>query len=356
MKKILFIIGTKPEAIKLTPLILYFKERSVNVKVCSTNQQKDILEKVFHSFNIKFDFVLDFQNKNQNLTELTGKILLELNKIKENFDLIVVHGDTTSSFCGALYSFYNKIPLAHIESGLRSNDIFSPMPEEVNRKFIDNLAQFHFAPNENNKNNLLREGINEHNIHVTGNTIVDMLYLTIKKDYNHFILDWAADSKLIICSLHRRENWNKIDSFLISLNRFLENNEEYKMLYILNSNPFLEKVVNSFHSSKILFHKPLDVVDFHNILSRSHSIVSDSGGLQEEAVFLEKPMLVMRENTERQELVENFCGRTINFSDIDKELFDFFKNYHSFEKNKTLYGDGKASEKIYKVLSEFMLI
>lgn len=348
--KTLFILGTKPEAIKLTPLIILFKKNNIDFKICSTNQQKDISSKVFDNFNIKIDYILDFKNINKNLTELTGEILLELNKIKDKYDLVIVHGDTTSSFCGALYSFYNKIPIAHVEAGLRSNNLNSPFPEEVNRKFIDIISSFHFVPNKNNKKSLLSEGVNKKNIYVTGNTVVDMLRLTIKKNYKHPIIDWVGDSKLIVCTLHRRENWDKIKSFIGNISSFLKLNSNFKVLYITNSNPHLKRIYDSFSNSQILYSEPLNVVDFHNILNKCYAIITDSGGLQEESSVLCKPIMVMRESTERQELINSSCGVIINKNFDQKNLDLFFNNINLFKKNKELYGKGDSCKKILKVL------
>jgi UDP-N-acetylglucosamine 2-epimerase (non-hydrolysing) len=346
LKKILFIIGTRPEAIKMKPVIEKC-EKLFNCKICFTNQHKNLNN--FINFKKEKIIYLKLKRKDSNLTRLTSDILDLLNKeskIKSwKPDLIVVHGDTTSSFCGALYAFYEKIKLCHIESGLRTQDKNSPFPEEFNRRTIDYLADINFCPTKTNKKNLLNENLKRNN-YVVGNTIID----TLKKEIN-LNKKLIEFSDYIVVTIHRRENWgSKIEKSLKIINEYsLSKNK--KIVYVCNNNDDLKKIVKDClgKNPNILLLDPLSLEEFRCLLRNSSCIVTDSGGIQEEACYYGKPLLILRDNTERTEAVNNLCAKLVDIKNLSRYLNNIEKV--KFKTNKNLYGKGDTSDAILKILS-----
>ena len=353
MKKILFILGTRPEAIKLQPIILQCLN-FFDVKICLTNQHSDI-DSILFDFK-QYIISLKLIRNESGLSGLIGNILVLLDKnkkIKEWApDLIIVHGDTTSSLCGALYSYNQQIPLCHVESGLRTNNKFSPFPEESNRKIIDYLATINFAPTNINKNNLINENI-INNVHVVGNSIIDVL----KNSSNNInmdskLLSWISDNDFGLITLHRRENWksniplalNEISAFSLK--------HKYKMVYVCNRNIKLQDLVKRTINNNpfIYIIDPLENKEFHHLILKSQFIITDSGGIQEEASFIGKPILVLRNNTERQEIVESNCGLLLKINNIQNTLEGILNKSIKFNQDKTLYGNGTTSIQIAEIL------
>ena len=351
MNKILFILGTKPEAIKLSPVISEC-EKKYKIKVCLTSQH----EKIKNILNLKNNKIIELNlNRDENgLSGLVGNVLCLLDKNKSirswKPDLIIVHGDTVSSLCGAFYAFYEKIKLCHVESGLRTHNKHSPFPEECNRKIIDYMADIHFAVNEIGKNNLIKENLDK--IYTVGNTVIDVVKNNINCKFKHPILDWVKNENFAVVTLHRRENWGKnINNMLSEISNF-SNKYKYKILYFTNNNNNIKnKVKKAFENNKLIYiSDALDSYDFHNILSKCSFVMTDSGGLQEESCFLEKPILILRNETERIEILEKNCGILVPPNKLKKTLKNIMKL--KFNKCKGLYGNGNSSKKITKILSK----
>lgn len=364
MKKILFIFGTRPEAIKMAPLIKEFKKNIFfDVKVCVTAQHRQMLDQVLELFEIKPDFDLDLMKPNQDLYDITSNVLIGLRDIYKNYnpDLVFVHGDTTTTLGASLASFYQKIPVAHIEAGLRTHDIYSPFPEEINRQLTSRLATYHFAPTESSKKNLLKEGIKERNIFVTGNTVIDALLEVEKKVQQKKIKIEGyelTNRKIILVTGHRRENFG--EGFLnicSALKEIALEHHGIDIVYPVHLNPSVQKPVFELLSDipNIYLIKPLDYVPFVYLMSRSYIILTDSGGVQEEAPSLGKPVLVMRDTTERPEAVE---AGTVKLVGTDEDLIVSETNklllnaelYKIMSEAHNPYGDGKACERIIKVV------
>lgn len=365
--KLLFIFGTRPEAIKLAPLIIKAKERSdvFNVRVCVTGQHKEMLHQVLSFFNIKCDYDLSIMLENQSLCDITKNALGVLDEVvqRERADLVLVQGDTTTAFVGALTSFYNKIPVAHVEAGLRSHNISSPFPEEMNRLLIGDLAYLHFAPTEKAKENLVKEGKKIENIYTVGNTVIDALFMTldlIKKQEDeyakHFdFIDFAK--KIILVTSHRRENFGEPFKEICSAIKELANRDDVEIIYPLHLNPKIKEPATKILSGIGNVHliTPLDYPHLVWTMSKSYIILTDSGGIQEEAPSLGKPVLVMRSVTERIEGVEagNCLLVGYNRSLIIKEVFkllDDGKAYENMSKKINPYGDGKSSDRILQII------
>ena len=359
MNRVLFILGTRPEAIKLNPVIaeaLGFFE----VKVCLTSQH-DGIRSLLPPMEDECVVSLDLVRDESGLCGLTGRIMClldEADSLSEwNPELVVVHGDTTSALCGALYAFYKKIRLCHVESGLRSGNKASPFPEESNRKIIDYLSDIHFAPHDNNRRRLEQEGV-DGRIHVVGNTIVDVIKKNVRDDFSHPVLDWSAGSEFAIVTLHRRENWGgAIESMLFEMSEFARKNK-FKIVYVKNQNPQLRALVDlAFRGNEfVLVSDPLGAFEFHNLLSRSSFVMTDSGGIQEEASFLGKPILILREETERQEIVESGCALLVNPAVFKEALESFFelKTRGLLEMNAVsdIYGSGDSGMRIVQILED----
>lgn len=362
MLKIIAVFGTRPEAIKMSPVYHELKENGIDVKVVVTGQHKEMLYQVLDLFEIKPDYDLEIMKQGQGLSELTGRLMLELDKIvkKEKFDYILVQGDTTSVLTGALTAFYNQIPVGHIEAGLRTGDIYSPFPEEANRKLVGSIADIHFAPTDVNVNNLLKENYPKEKIIKCGNTVIDALYWVKKnksKDIEEIKKKYGVDNKkYILITMHRRENWGKpMEETLKAVRDYLEKHKDIYLVFPMHLNPLVRntvhKVLDGFER-KILI-EPLEYLEFIAIMDGAHYIMTDSGGVQEEAPSLGKPTLVLRDTTERPEAIEAGTAKLTGtkYEDVikDMELLEG-EAYEKMSKANNPYGDGKTSERIRKHL------
>lgn len=361
MKKIMLIFGTRPEAIKMCPLVLELKSHPVfNVKVCVTGQHREMLDSVLAVFGVSPDYDLDVMKPQQTLFDITTSVLDKMKSLlqAERPDVVLVHGDTTTAFVSSLACFYLQIPVGHVEAGLRTHDIMSPYPEEFNRQAIDIVSQYSFAPTEAAKANLLKEGKSSDTIYVTGNTGIDALRYTIKTDYTNKYLDWVGDSKLILITAHRRENLGEpMQNMFGAIKRVLDEHAEVKAIYPIHLNPQVRCIANEILSGtdRIRLIEPLNVVDFHNFISRSYLILTDSGGIQEEAPYLGKPVLVMRTTTERP---EGIAAGTLKLVGVDEEtiyreftaLIEDKAEYIRMSKAANPYGDGFACRRIVDIL------
>ena len=307
MKKVMLVFGTRPEAIKMCPLVNELKTRSsIQTIVCVTGQHRQMLDQVLEAFNVTPDYDLSIMKNKQTLFDVTTSILDKIKSVLEveKPDIVLVHGDTSTTFVTALACFYLQVPIGHVEAGLRTYNIFSPYPEEFNRQAVSIISQFNFAPTELSKQNLLNEGKNPNSIYVTGNTAIDALKTTVRKDYTHSELEWAKDSRLIMITAHRRENLGEpMKHMFRAIRRVMDEHPDVKAIYPIHMNPVVRETANSILGDDDRIHiiEPLEVLDFHNFLSRSYLILTDSGGIQEEAPSLGKPVLVMRDTTERPE-------------------------------------------------------
>lgn len=361
MKKVMLVFGTRPEAIKMCPLVNELKQRkSIQTIVCVTGQHRQMLDQVLQTFNVIPDYDLSIMKERQTLFDVTTNIL---NKIKdvletERPDVVLVHGDTSTTFVTALACFYLQIPVGHVEAGLRTYNIYSPYPEEFNRQAVGIISQYNFAPTEQSKQNLLREGKQTDSIFVTGNTAIDALKTTVRKDYTHPELEWAKDSRLIMITAHRRENLGEpMKHMFRAILRVMEEHPDVKAIYPIHMNPAVREIADSILGKNDRIHiiEPLEVLDFHNFLARSYMILTDSGGIQEEAPSLGKPVLVMRDTTERP---EGIAAGTLKLVGTDEEtIYQHFKllledtaAYESMSKASNPYGDGFACVRIADIL------
>lgn len=357
MKKIMVVFGTRPEAIKMCPLVRELKSRkSIKTIVCVTGQHREMLDQVLTAFDVVPDYDLSIMKAKQNLFDVTVNILDNVKEIleKEKPDIVLVHGDTSTTFVTALACFYLQIPVGHVEAGLRTYNIYSPYPEEFNRQAVGIIASYNFAPTKTSKENLLREGKNPETIYVTGNTAIDALKTTVKDDYRHKQLEWAADSRLIMITAHRRENLGKpMRNMFRAIKRIVNEYSDIKAIYPIHMNPKVREAARDVFGTndRIRIIEPLDVIDFHNFLARSYLILTDSGGIQEEAPSLGKPVLVMRDTTERPEGV---AAGTLELVGTEEEtIYRAFKQllvdddkYEKMSKANNPYGDGFASKRI----------
>lgn len=362
MKKVMVVFGTRPEAIKMCPLVNELKNNKEEIEtvVCVTGQHKEMLQQVLDIFDIVPDYNLNIMKKNQTLFDVTTEILNKIKPILESEkpNIVLVHGDTTTTFATSLACFYKEISVGHVEAGLRTNNIHSPFPEEFNRRAVSLLAQYHFAPTEQAKDNLLKEGIEGKNIIVTGNTAIDALKTTVSKDYTNDIIEWAEGSKLILLTAHRRENLGKkMENMFRAINRIMNEHRDIKVVYPIHLNPIVRdtasKIFGDNNNLKLI--DPLDVVSFHNLLAKSHLILTDSGGIQEEAPSLGKPVLVMRDTTERPEGVKAGTLRLVGTEEETiyenfKELLEDSVAYRKMSHASNPYGEGEASKKIVEII------
>ncbi len=361
MKKIMLVFGTRPEAIKMCPLVNELKSRrNVKTVVCVTGQHRELLEQVLEAFHVKPDYDLAVMSQGQTLFDVTTRVLsgmrTVLDKVKP--DIVLVHGDTTTTFASALACFYMDIPVGHVEAGLRTYNIHAPYPEEFNREAVSSLAEYHFAPTELSKMNLLREGKRPDSIFVTGNTGIDALGTTVFNNFDHPDLQWAQGSRLIILTAHRRENWGEpLHRIFRGVRRVVEDFPDVKVLYPIHLNPLVREAAEEelAGEDRIRIIEPLDVITFHNFLARSYIILTDSGGIQEEAPSLGKPVLVLRDVTERPEGVEAGTLRVIGTEEesIYNESCSLLTNeehYNSMSRAHNPYGDGLASKRIADIL------
>ena len=363
--KIILIFGTRPEAIKMAPLYKELKTRSsIETKLIVTAQHRQMLDQVLKAFDIQPDYDLNIMKQGQTLSDITSRVLQELSAIiqKEKPDIILVHGDTTTTFAGALSAFYHQVKIGHVEAGLRTHNKYSPFPEEINRGFVGLVADFHFAPTEFSKQNLLREHKAENTIFVTGNTGIDALKTTVRKDYHHPLYDWIGNDRLVLLTAHRRENLGEpMRNMFKGIKRAVDEIKDVKVLYPVHMNPKVLEVANEVFSNhpRIKLVEPMDVLDFHNFIHKSYLILSDSGGIQEEASALGKPLLVLRDTTERPEGVEAGTLRLVgtNEENIYKNTFELLSNLNAYKKMshaKNPYGDGNASKYICDTLIKYI--
>ena len=357
MIKVLSIFGTRPEAIKMAPLVKELEKRNeIKSIVCVTAQHREMLDQVLEVFDIKPDYDLNIMKKGQTLSEITSRVLLGLEEViqKEKPNIILVHGDTTTTFAGALAAFYNGVDIGHVEAGLRTWNKYSPFPEEMNRQMVDRMTDMFFAPTEVSKTNLLNEGIEDNKIYITGNTAIDAMKYTVKEDYNNEVFNWLGDSKFILLTAHRRENLGEpMRNIFKAVRRIVLNNEDVKVIYPIHMNPIVRKIAKEILEGidRIKLIEPLDVFDFHNFINRSYLILTDSGGIQEEAPSLGKPVLVLRNTTERPEGIEAGTLKLVSTNEetIYKETINLLNNkeeYNKMSKASNPYGDGNASKYI----------
>lgn len=361
MKKVMVVFGTRPEAIKMCPLVNELKTRkNIITKVCVTGQHRQMLDQVLEIFDVKPDYDLSIMKDKQTLFDITANILLKIKEVleAEKPDAVLVHGDTSTTFVTALACFYLQIPVGHVEAGLRTYNIYSPYPEEFNRQAVGIVAKYNFSPTELSKQNLLNEGKSEDSIYVTGNTAIDALKTTVREDYSHPELDWAKGSRLIMLTAHRRENLGEpMHHMFKAIRRIVDETPDVKVIYPIHMNPVVRKAADEELGDDDRIHiiEPLDVLDFHNFLSRSYLILTDSGGIQEEAPSLGKPVLVMRDTTERP---EGIAAGTLKLVGTDEEvIYKEFKmlltdmtEYEKMSKASNPYGDGFACKRIADVL------
>lgn len=366
-KKIITIFGTRPEAIKMAPLVQELNKREeIEAKVCVTAQHREMLDQVLELFNIKPDFDLNIMKTRQTLTGITNKVLEGLEEIfeQEKPDMILVHGDTTTTFAGALAAFYKQIKVGHVEAGLRTFNKYFPFPEEMNRRLTGNLSDLHFAPTQSSKENLLNEGVSEDIIYITGNTVIDAMEHTVEENYefeNEELKKIDFNKKVIMVTAHRRENWGEgINNICDSLKQIVLNNEDVELVYLVHLNPIVKDVVFEKLGKLDRVHllPPLDTKETHNLMNKSYLVMTDSGGLQEEAPHLGKPVLVLRDVTERPEAVQYGTVKLVG-TDVEKivdeanKLLNDVEAYSSMSKSVNPYGDGIASIRIADAILKY---
>lgn len=363
MKKVMLVFGTRPEAIKMCPLVNELKKRKgIKTIVCVTGQHRQMLDQVLEAFGVVPDYDLSIMKDKQTLFDITTNILERIKSVLEEVapDVVLVHGDTSTTFVTALACFYLQIPVGHVEAGLRTYNIYSPFPEEFNRQAVGIIAKYNFAPTELSKNNLIKEGKNPESIFVTGNTAIDALKTTVRADYQHPELSWAEGSRLITITAHRRENLGEpMHHMFRAIRRIMDEHPDVKAIYPIHMNPVVRKAASEELGGCDRIHiiDPLDVLDFHNFLAQSYLILTDSGGIQEEAPSLGKPVLVMRDTTERP---EGIAAGTLKLVGTDeeviyknfKELLENKEAYEKMSKASNPYGDGHASERIADILEK----
>ena len=361
MKKVMLVFGTRPEAIKMCPLVNELKNRkNIETIVCVTGQHRQMLDQVLEAFKVQPDYDLSIMKDKQTLFDVTTNILNRIKEVleKENPDVVLVHGDTSTTFVTALACFYLHIPVGHVEAGLRTYNIDSPFPEEFNRQAVSIVSSYNFAPTELSKENLLREGKNADTIYVTGNTAIDALKTTVRADYTHPVLDWAQGSRLIVLTAHRRENLGEpMRQMFRAIKRLVDETPDVKVVYPIHMNPVVRDTAKEIFGDDDQFRiiEPLEVLDFHNILARSYLILTDSGGIQEEAPSLGKPVLVMRDTTERPEGIKAGTLKLVGTQEETiyqafKELLTKQEAYDKMSKASNPYGDGHACERIADIL------
>ena len=361
MKKVMLIFGTRPEAIKMCPLVLELRKHpSFETVVCVTGQHRQMLDQILECFDVVPKYDLSIMQKNQTLFDVTIGILSRMKEILdlEKPDVALVHGDTSTAFVTALSCFYSQIPVGHVEAGLRTYNMYSPFPEEFNRQAVDLISRFYFAPTETSRQNLLKEGKPQRNVFVTGNTVIDALDTTVNPDYRSDVTDWAQGSRMILLTAHRRENLGEpMREMFTAIRRVVDETPDVKVVYPMHMNPIVRELARRCFTGqeRIRLIEPLDVLDFHNLMARAHIIMTDSGGIQEEAPALGKPVLVMRDTTERPEGV---MAGTLKLVGTDeqmvyaalRELLDDPAAYQQMQHAANPYGDGKASRHIAEIL------
>lgn len=364
--KIMVVFGTRPEAIKMAPLVLELQKQKETIETITvvTAQHRQMLDQVLETFKVVPDYDLDIMGKSQTLLEITSKILDKLDPIikKEKPDMVLVHGDTTTTFAASLVAFYNQVSIGHVEAGLRTFDKYSPYPEEMNRQMTDNLADLYFAPTSESKDNLLKENHPESSIVVTGNTAIDALKLTVQEDYHHEVLDQVDPAKkVILVTMHRRENQGApMRAVFGALREMVDQEPNIEVVYPVHLSPAVQEAANDLLGEHDRIHliAPLDVLDFHNLASRSYFIMSDSGGVQEEAPSLGKPVLVLRDTTERPEGVRAGTLKLVGTDPavVKSTMTELLTNeplYLEMANARNPYGDGRASERIVQAIKHY---
>lgn len=364
--KIMVVFGTRPEAIKMAPLVLELQKQKETIETITvvTAQHRQMLDQVLETFKVVPDYDLDIMGKSQTLLEITSKILDKLDPVikKEKPDMVLVHGDTTTTFAASLVAFYNQVSIGHVEAGLRTFDKYSPYPEEMNRQMTDNLADLYFAPTSESKGNLLKENHPESSIVVTGNTAIDALKLTVQEDYHHEVLDQVDPAKkVILVTMHRRENQGApMRAVFGALREMVDQEPNIEVVYPVHLSPAVQEAANDLLGDHDRIHliAPLDVLDFHNLASRSYFIMSDSGGVQEEAPSLGKPVLVLRDTTERPEGVRAGTLKLVGTDPavVKATMTELLTNEHLYlemANARNPYGDGRASERIVQAIKHY---
>lgn len=364
--KIMVVFGTRPEAIKMAPLVLELQKQKETIETITvvTAQHRQMLDQVLETFKVVPDYDLDIMGKSQTLLEITSKILDKLDPVikKEKPDMVLVHGDTTTTFAASLVAFYNQVSIGHVEAGLRTFDKYSPYPEEMNRQMTDNLADLYFAPTSESKDNLLKENHPESSIVVTGNTAIDALKLTVQEDYHHEVLDQVDPAKkVILVTMHRRENQGApMRAVFGALREMVDQEPNIEVVYPVHLSPAVQEAANDLLGDHDRIHliAPLDVLDFHNLASRSYFIMSDSGGVQEEAPSLGKPVLVLRDTTERPEGVRAGTLKLVGTDPavVKSTMTELLTNEHLYlemANARNPYGDGRASERIVQAIKHY---
>ena len=361
MRKVMLVFGTRPEAIKMCPLVNELKSRpGIRTVVCVTGQHRQMLDMVLRTFGVVPDYDLSIMKQRQTLFDVTTGVMNGIRTVleQERPDVVLVHGDTSTTFAAALSCFYLRIPVGHVEAGLRTYNLYSPYPEEFNRQTVGILSRYHFAPTETARQNLLREQRNSGDIYVTGNTGIDALRTTVRRDYTHPELEWAAGSRLVLVEVHRRENLGApMERMFRAIRRVCGEHPDIKVIYPVHLNPSVREAAEKQLSGMERIHliEPLDVLDFHNFMARCHLILTDSGGIQEEAPSLGKPVLVMRDTTERPEGV---AAGTLKLVGTDETaIYENFRllledgvAYTAMANASNPYGDGYAARRIADIL------
>lgn len=365
MIKVMSIFGTRPEAIKMAPIIQEMEHHKgeIDSVICVTAQHREMLDSVLDTFHITPDYDLNIMKKGQTLDSVTGTILHGLNDIleKEKPNMVLVHGDTTTTFASALSAFYHKIPVGHVEAGLRTHNLYSPYPEEANRQMVGTIAELHFTPTMQSLKNLLQENKDPEKIYVTGNTAIDALRTTVRKEYDSPALQWAGDARIILLTAHRRENWGApLKRVFTAVNKITEKYPDVRVIYPCHMNPAVRGLADEMfgNNDHVRVIEPLEVTDFHNLIKKSYLVLTDSGGIQEEGPSLGKPVLVVRETTERPEGVEAGTLKLVGTSteNIVKQvsrLLDDEIEYKRMSKAENPYGDGHASERIVNAIIRY---
>ena len=365
MIKVMSIFGTRPEAIKMAPLVKKLEKRKeIESIVCVTAQHREMLDQVLNTFDIKPDYDLNIMKQGQSLADVTTRALVGLEEVIKEVkpDIVLVHGDTTTTFAGALAAFYNQVAIGHVEAGLRTYDKYSPYPEEMNRQMVDRLSDMYFAPTEISKDNLLKENIDESKIYITGNTAIDAMSTTVDENYTHPELDWInAGERMILLTAHRRENLGEpMRHIFRAIKRVVDEFSDVKVIYPIHMNPKVREVANEVFgdADSVKLIEPLEVFDFHNFQNKSYIILTDSGGIQEEAPSLGKPVLVLRDTTERPEGIKAGTLKLVGtdedviYEETKKLLLDK-KEYEKMSKASNPYGDGHASERIVDAIIQY---
>lgn len=364
IKKIMLVFGTRPEAIKMCPIVHELQKRNnMNAVICVTGQHEEMLHQVLEIFKVHADYNLAIMKPEQTLFDITELVMKGIKEIlkREIPQLVLVHGDTTTAYAAAVACFYMQIPIAHVEAGLRTYNMNSPYPEEFNRQAIDLISSIYFAPTELTKQNLLKEGKQTNQIFVTGNTVIDALRTTVRKDYDHEYLHWIGDHRLILMTVHRRENIGEpMYRIFRAVKKVANEYKDVKVLYPIHKNPKVRQIANKVFESidNVRLVEPLDVLDFHNFMSKSYLIITDSGGIQEEAPALGKPVIVVRDTTERPEGVEQ--GTILLAGTEEKSIYKMMielltdsKAYQAIARKANPYGDGFAAKRIADIIEEF---